>query len=373
MRIKLTNAIIAKHDRHRKEEYLWDAVISGLGLRKDTKASKAKWVFRFQWQGEQKQMTLGPYPGLTLEAARELASDKVFMLATGAHPMGDNTPRRRTGLTVGELCSRYMREYCELRNRTAINSWSQINKHILPRWRDLPAVELTRQMVRDMHKELAKSPYQANRVLALLQKVWKWGIYNDVLPEATTRPTEGVERYKEESRDRWISEVEMPKLLEVIHAQDAITRAAFLTLLLTGMRKGEVEGMRWEWVDKERQVVSFPAEAVKSGKRQEVPIPAALFEIWPEGTGLVFSTSESRANLYKDWQRIREAAGLEDVRLHDLRRTFASWLIEYEGQSMDLIGGILRHADTRTTKRYAHLGDKRKQSAVDGLAGRLLK
>ena len=82
---------------------------------------------------------------------------------------------------------------------------------------------------------------------------------------------------------------------------------------------------------------------------------------------------EYLAWLYKDWERIREAAGLEDVRLHDLRRTFASWLIEYEGQSMDLIGGILRHADTRTTKRYAHLGDKRKQSAVDGLAGRLLK
>ena len=373
MRIKLTAANIGKH----KRGYLWDAVTPGLGLRKWDKGSH--WCFRFMWEGSQRQKKLGPFPGLSLEDARRLAVDNLNMIATGACPATDRAALHRIGLTVGELCARYIEEYCSRRNKTWKNTQSIINAHVLPRWASLPVVELTRQEVRSAHRELVSSPYAANRFLAFISKLWSWGLANDLLPNVQS-PTVGVERYKEESRSRWVSREEMPRLVKAIEAEpDAYVRAAFWTLLLTGMRKGEVRSMRWKWIDRARRRVCFPASAVKSGKRQEVPFPASLLVKW-DGARLadpdcpfVFRGSGRRMiALDRYWKRIREAAALEDVHIHDLRRTFGSWLREYQGENVDLIQDILRHSDPKTTRIYAHLGDDRSRDAVDSFASLLL-
>jgi integrase len=213
-----------------------------------------------------------------------------------------------------------------------------------------------------------------------------------------SNPCKNVERFKEQSRERFLTGAEFQRLGEVlaqaeraallvagINGKERLTRVnpqairAIRLLIFTGARVGEILGLRWEYIDAGNGRANLPDS--KTGKKViQLPAPAlevlATAERPEDGRGYVIrggdgSDPEVRlVNIKGPWGVIRQAAGLDDVRPHDLRHAFASIAVA-GGLSLPMIGALLGHRETRTTQRYAHLSDDPQRAAADQIAGRI--
>ena len=228
------------------------------------------------------------------------------------------------------------------------------------------------------HKIGETKPTEANRVLALvsvmMNRAMEWGY----LPQGHPNPAAGITKNKERSRDRWVLPAEMPAMLEAIAAEPNIyIRGALMLLLLTGMRKSEVLTLRWEYVDLDRREIRLPDS--KAGRSHIVPLSAAAVEVLRElprmlaNPFVIASTQKPGGhlvNISKAWLRVRKAAGVEDVTIHDLRRTTGSWLAE-GGASLPLIGKVLNHSNASTTQIYARLSHDPARAALEQYGARV--
>jgi len=224
-------------------------------------------------------------------------------------------------------------------------------------------------------------PYQANRVHGLLRAMYnraaKWGF----IPEDLPNPARRVERYKEQPKKRWLREKEVEKLMAKVRDQeDPFFRAFVPLLLLTGMRKSELLSARWEHVDLELGEIRLPE--TKSGEPQIRKLSAPAVEILrflprEESNPHVFPAvgtksgkGDHRADFYREWREVREAAGLEDVTIHDLRRTAGSYMAQ-AGVPLQVIGEVLGHQSEAFTKVYARLSEENEREALDSLGEKL--
>jgi integrase len=237
---------------------------------------------------------------------------------------------------------------------------------------------VTRADIATLHHSLRKKPTAANRVLALLSKMFnlaeRWGLRAD-----GTNPCRHVERFPERPRDRFLSDDELARLGGVLREAEegglasAEAVAAIRLLLLTGCRVSEILGLRWEDVDVERRCFRF-ADSKTGAKR--IPLNSAAISVLD---GLARRSvwvipgrdlSEPLVNLAKPWDRIRELAKLDDVRLHDLRHTHGSSAAG-AGLSLHLVGALLGHRQPATTARYAHLADDPVRATSEAIAERV--
>jgi integrase len=255
----------------------------------------------------------------------------------------------------------------------------RINAYVLPKWGSLKARTITRPDIEALHRTIGKrAPYQANRVLALLSKMFelarRWGF----VPEGHSNPARDIDRFTEAKRDRWVSADELPRLAQAINEEpNASARAALWLYLLTGARKTELLTARWCDVDWTRAELRLPD--TKAGRVHYIPLspPAvALLRDLPqtEGNPYVLPGKLPGAhlvNISKPWGRVRAAAGVEDVRLHDLRRTVGSWLAQ-SGNSLHLIGRVLNHSNQSTTAVYARFGEDSVRAALDQHGARIM-
>ena len=210
-----------------------------------------------------------------------------------------------------------------------------------------------------LHQSLRDTPYKANRVLALLSKMfalgirWGWRLDN---------PCRGVERFAEAARKRYLSAEELQRLTAVLSASPKRQAADVVRLaLLTGARSGEILGARWDQLDLDRGVWTKPGATTKQKSEHVAPLGEAavalLRSIPREGSPWVFPAGDPAKHLAEvkdEWRAFRAAAGIADVRFHDLRHTFASMLAS-GGASLPMIGALLGHSQPATTARYAHL------------------
>jgi integrase len=224
------------------------------------------------------------------------------------------------------------------------------------------------------------TPYEANRTLALLSKMFelarRWGF----VLENAANPARGIDRFREYKRDRWVTPEELPRVTVAIAQESNLyVRAAIWLYLLTGVRKTELLKACWADVDVTRCELRLPQ--TKAGRTHYVPLslPAInLLQSLPrevENPYILPSTKipgRHLVNIEKPWRRVRRAAGIEDVRLHDLRRTVGSWLAQ-AGNSLPLIGRVLNHTDPKTTAIYARLGDDPARQALEDHAQRITK
>jgi integrase len=181
------------------------------------------------------------------------------------------------------------------------------------------------------------------------------------VPDNHSNPVRGVERFREQKRDRWVTPEEMPRLIEAIHAEPNLyVRAALWLLILTGLRKSEMLQIKWEDIDSARSEMRIPR--TKAGRTHYLPLSKPAIEVLHsiprlEGNPYVFPGAREGkhlVNIDKTWGEIRRVAGLPDVRLHDLRRSVGSWLAT-AGYSLILIGKVLDHTNPSTTAIYSHL------------------
>jgi integrase len=264
----------------------------------------------------------------------------------------------------------------KLKTSTAREYERTARLYIVPRVGRRPIGELKRQDIAKLHHELNGTPYQANRTLALLSKFFGWAEKHGLRPDGSN-PCRHVEKYREGRRERFLSQAELARLGDALREaeQDKSCSpwaiAAIRLLTFTGARRNEILTLRWEHVSEEHGCLMLPDS--KTGRKAVHLNPPALdvLDAIPRLEGNPYVICGEKAgrhlvNLEKPWRRIRAVAKLDDVRLHDLRHSFAS-VAASGGQSLVVIGKMLGHSQPATTARYAHLADDPVKAASDAV------
>lgn len=382
MKAKITiRTVDAMQPPAKGEAMLWDTEIKGFGLRCRASGEKTYILGYRAGAGGRKapyrKLTMGRHGSpWTPEQARDEAKRLLGQVAQGADPAAVKK-ELRAAETMTDLAVRFMEDHVRAmrKPRTAAEYQRLIDTAILPTLGNLRISELTRAEVSKLHRSLKGTRYQANRVLALLSsmlsKAEAWGLRPD-----HSNPCRHVEKFKETARSRMLSADELARLGPAIAAYDsAYVRAAVKLLLFSGARMNEILTMQWQHVDFERGEANL-ADSKTGAKTLHLPPPALeILQSLERVAGNPFAIIGQKAgthlvNLEKPWRDIRKAAGLEDVRLHDLRHAFAS-VGASGGEGLHMIGKLLGHTQAATTARYAHLQSDPMKVAAAGIAGKL--
>jgi integrase len=363
------------------EAVLWDTELKGFGARVQRGGAKS-YVLHYRAGGGRgaplRKLTIGRHGSpWTPETARKEAKTLLGMIEDGADPAADKMARREAP-TIAELAERFLAEHAEAKRKgsTAAEYRRLLDKIILPALGKRKVADVTRADVTKLHHANRAAPYQANRVLAVLSKMFnlaeRWGLRPD-----GSNPCRHVEKFAERKRERMLSPAELARLGNALAAHDGspYAVAAVKLLVFTGARLGEVLGLKWEWIDFERGEARLP-DSKTGAKTLHLPPPAlAVLAGLPrlDGNPYVIAGAKEGAalvNLEKPWRAIRQPAGLDDVRLHDLRHAFAS-VAASSGMGLPIIGKMLGHSQPATTARYAHLASDPVKAAAAAVASKI--
>ena len=275
-------------------------------------------------------------------------------------------PATAAGPTLAEVAERYMREHVAVRCKpaTARGYRYVLDKVLLPVLGSMPLGGISRDQVATLHYRLHKTPAMANRVVETLSRLFYMAEAWGVAPEGGN-PCRFVKKYPDRSSERFLSDQEFRRLgrvlgeLEAEGKVSANAAAAFRLLMLTGCRRNEILTLRWEDVDLDAGELRL--RDAKTGARSVALSPAARKVLatmprLPDNPWVIAGPRPGRrlSSLNGRWLVVRARAGLEDVRIHDLRHSFASRALAL-GESLTMIGRLLGHRKVQTTARYAHL------------------
>ena len=354
----------------------YDDRIRGFGVRV-TSAGKKAFVLNYRIHGRERRMTLGSYPAWTLLAARRRAEELRRDVDLGIDPLQRRTDKMNAP-TVSDLFERYVSDHLPKKsNSSVINDLQLWNKDILPTLASRKLADVIFSEIDALHRKLTRrAPIQANRAVSLLRKAFnlamRWGW-------VTANPAVGIEANPETSRTRYLDDAEIKRLMEALSTGPMqASRDAIYFMLLTGCRRGEAFQAAWDQFDPKFSIWTKPAATTKQRRLHRVPVSSAVSELlerrFQRSTSpFIFASHTGKAltDVKKTWARICVEANLENVRLHDLRHTFASVLVS-NGQSLPTIGAMLGHTQTQTTARYAHLFDESLSHAAE-IAARAMR
>jgi integrase len=382
-RVRLTKREVDRTSSKGGDTFVWDAEVPGLGLRVRTNGRKL-FVFQYATRGRTRRMSLGEVGELTAEGARDRARALRQQVKDGGDPAADRDDARRAE-TVAQFCDRFLKQHVEVKNKPATDRCyrSLIDGVIRPELGTRKLTDVTRADVQRLHHKLKDTPYAANRLLAVLSKMMnlaeRWGVRSD-----NSNPCRHVERFREKRRQRFLSAVELAELGKVLvevgreRVEWHSVVPAIRLLIFTGARVSEILTLKGEWVDLERGCLNLPDS--KTGAKVihlNAPALKVLSDIKPDpkdpdnphvirgrlkGSCLV--------NLKDPWGRIRKRAKIPDVRVHDLRHSFAA-VAAGAGSSLPIIGALLGHTQPQTTARYAHLAADPLKAAAEAVGVRL--
>jgi integrase len=357
-----------------------------------------------------RRLVIGRVGVLTPDEARTLAEDKLKAATKGGDPSAERHAIRKA-LTVAELAGLYQTEGPAEKPNKKASSWnadrSNITRHIVPLLGRKMAKSLTQADIARFQADVAAGKSAADvktkkqgraivaggkgtaaRSLAVLGAMLEFGTGRGIL---SNNPAKGVKLYKGETKERFLSAVEVARLSDTLTAMEAEglnknAAAAVRLLLLTGCRKDEILSLKWEHVDFERHCLRLPDS--KTGAKV-VPLAAAALQLlanMPRKENAVWVLPASQpakatlskkgedaghyTGLQKAWERIRKQAKLPGLRLHDLRHSFASFAIA-DGATLFMVGKVLGHKQSRTTEIYAHLADDPVRAVADRAANRI--
>ena len=357
---------------------IWDRDMRGFGLRVYPSGKKT-YLVQYRNGRRTRRHTIGQHGVLTAEEARTRARQLLGDVARGEDPSAAKQAKMRAP-TVAGLCDRFLDEYVDqhCKPTTARDYRSVIRRFIRPRLGPILIGEVTRADVVAFHHGLRETPYQANRAASMLSKLFNlaedWG-----LRQPGSNPARRIKKFREEEKKRFLSRDEQARLGKILgisleeNTENIFCVSAILLLIYTGCRLNEILTLKWDYVKTHH--IELPDS--KTGKRR-VPLPREAHDILTElprhpDNSYVFPGEKPHShiiNLQKPWRRIRARAQLDDVRIHDLRHTYASVAMQ-DGIDPFTLKEILGHKNLTTTLRYAHLADDAVQRAAGSVASRL--
>jgi integrase len=361
---KLTKRLIESTLPQNKDILLWDTEIKGFFCKITPQGKKVYLLYYRTRDGRQRRPKIGDHGAITCEQARDMAQRWLAEVTQGKDPSAQKGMIKSIP-TIKELSKRYMAEHAPHKKASSQKEdqrlWEQF---ILPRLGDLKVSSVTREDVINLHNSIQPLSTTANRVLSLMSKALNlaelWGYRPD-----GSNPCRHVKKYAENKRERFLGQEEILRLSQVLLELEEEKKEspsviyAIRLLLLTGCRLNEVLTLRWSDVDFTKSFLMLPDS--KTGKRtiylspQAIELLQTIPKVQDNPYVIIGKNEQSHLiNLQKPWRRIRKKAGLANVRLHDLRHTFAS-VAAASGLSLPIIGALLGHKQTQTTARYAHL------------------
>lgn len=389
---------LAPHPSGAARVCAWDAEIKGFGVKVYPTGRKV-YVVKYDRRGKDQTFTIGEHGSpWTAEAARTRAREVLNAVAGGGDPSADKQ-RERTALTIGEMIEKWLEEGPMARPTKREWSWvtdrSRLRRHVAPLLGRMAAYEVTRRDVEKMQARIAAGatagdvktgprgraiakggPLVASNTVVCLSAMFGWAVEQGLLK---ANPCLGVKKVKPAKRQRMLSRDETARLLDTLDEMVAVrtlrdSHAEVLRLLLlTGARKTEILGLMWREVDLERRCILLPEARSKTGARDPIRLAVPAIEILQRqnrGSDYVFPRADGMGyvvGLQKVWERVRKHAGLEDVRIHDLRHNAASIAVN-QGASLYLTGKMLGHRNAMTTQRYAHVADDPVQQVAENVA-----
>ena len=370
---------------------VWDSVVTGLAVRCQQKARI--FTLKYRFAGRQRWYSIGKHGSpWTVDSARTEAKRLLGLVADGVDP-AEVKDYESKDITVSALCEMYLAEAPTLilkrkkrpkKASTIAIDRSNIDSHIKPLIGKRPIRSITKTDVERMQQDIvagktatkgAKTkprgravvkggPGTAARSVKVLGAVYTYAIEKKGLLKEN--PVNGVVVAETKSRERFLTTEELARLGNSLDAcqkegVNPTAIAAIRALIFTGARKSEILGLRWKWCDFERRQIRLP-ESKTDAKTIPLGAPALdLLSSLPriQGNPFVFPATSGDGHfigLRKVWGNIRARAGLDDVRIHDLRHSFASVAVA-GGDSLYLVGKVLGHRQAKTTEKYAHLSD----------------
>ena len=374
---KITKRTVDALKPHERERVVWDDVLKGFGVRVHPSGRKI-FIVKTRYGGRIIKMTIGSCTAVSTTHARVRAAEIITDARAGKNPAG----RRSKAPTMRALGERFLEQYVSehCKPSTAKDYRHSVQLFINPRIGNRRVPDVQRSDIAALHHDMRDTPYQANRTLAVLSKMMNLAELWELRPDGSN-PCRHVKRFKEEKRERFLSDEEYQRLgaalreIEQERSETASAIAAIRLLMLTGCRLSEIQKLRWEHVDLDAGELRLPdtktgAKVVHLGD----PATAVLRGIdRQKDNPWVIAGRKSGSHLtdlQHPWRRIRARADLDDVRIHDLRHSFASGGL-LVGEGLPMIGKLLGHTQVQTTARYAHLANDPVKLAANRIASRI--
>jgi integrase len=378
MRARLTESAIAGLAPSDRDQFIFDSQLSGFGYRL-TPAGRGIFFI-----GKPRR-TVGYHPELKAVQAREKARQMLVDLRQGRDPAAEAEARAKAveagDMTVAQLAEKWLADYVKpkLKPRTLKDYEYLLAHNIKPTLGHLLVSQISRDDVVRWHVDMARTPRRANYALRTLSGLMGFGIDLKLRPPADN-PCRRIPLYRERPRERFLSELEIGAAAEAIEEAERqgiigpYAAAGLRLCLLTGCRQGEILAAEWEHVNWSQRIIRLPDS--KTNIPRTIHLSDAALEVLrslPRSGPYIIAGAlkgEPFKNLSRSWIVARALRGLNDVRLHDLRHSFASLGIN-NGISLEMIGKLLGHRHVATTKRYAHI-EKSVAAAVNDQIGAVM-
>lgn len=395
--MKITKKTVDASKPKDAEYFIWDDDLAGFGLRVFPSGKKT-YVVQYRQHRRTRRMAIGPHGVFTPDEARKEAKGILGEVARGGDP-AEVKARAREDMTVSELCEKYLSDGCGHKKASTITTdRGRIERHVKPLLGTLLVRNVTRHDIEKFMQSVASGKTRADkktkargraivrggdgtarRTVSMLGGIFTFA--SESLQLRPDNPVHGVKKSKDKKRSRFLSQAEFKQLGDaLIRAENENVNpnaiAAIKLLILTGCRKSEILTLKWKYVDFENKVLRLPDSKTNE---KTVPVGKPVLEILRginriEKNGYVLPGATDDGpfvGLQKEWVRIRKWAEIEDVRIHDLRRSFGSTAASNR-ESLIVIGKILGHADPKTTQIYAHLMDDPLQTAVEDTSNAIM-
>ena len=379
-KIKLTKTSVDKLPVTNADVIYWDETLAGFGVRiKASGAGSFVIQYRNRETGRSRRKTIGQHgPLLSFSQAKEIAKGHLSDVIQGLDPV-ETARSARNAPTLRELAVEYLAKHAtpKKRPKSVKNDQSMLDRFVIPKLGNFKVAEVRHQDIQSLHNSMCETPYQANRTLALMSKMFelsiRWGWRSD-------NPVRGIEKYHEEKRHRWLSNDELLRLTKALDEHPNQKSANAIRLqLLTGSRIGEILTARWTDINFERGVWTKPSHHTKQKRTEHLPLSNVaqelllnLRESTPSSDFLFPGKNPEKpiCDLKKFWRSIMATSKIENYRIHDNRHTHASQLVS-SGMSLAIVGRLLGHTNPNTTQRYAHLADDPLRAAAEIMAEKM--
>jgi len=377
---KLTKRTVEALTAGSADMLVFDEEVPRFGVRVMPSGIKS-YLIQYRSGGRTRRYTFAKHGLVTADEARAEARQLLAAVDRGGDPSQARRDRRGAP-TLAEVCNRFLDEYVDKRCKPATRRDYRrvLERYVIPKLGALKAVDVQRRHIVELHRQMGRIPYQANRMIKVLSKLFNlaevWGVRPD-----GSNPCRHVQRYREAQRERFLSVEELKRLGAVLvqaeregtESRSAV--AALRLLMFTGCRLREIQTLRWEHVQGDH--LALPDS--KTGAKRVILGQAAVDELARipllKGNPFVITGQKPGAHLadlQHPWRRIRAKAGLADVRIHDLRHSFASSAVGL-GETLPMIGKLLGHTQVQTTARYAHLATDPVKSAADRISAEIAR